>query len=253
MHATKGPAPLLAGPALNDEVRALLAGVAVPTVVSLLYRRGLRGMMMQAPRPLNAGASRMLGTAFTVRTIPVREDLADATARGERPNLQAEAVARVAAGEVMVVAMDGETRTAFMGDIMTTHFLAKGVAGVVLDGGVSDAAAIATIPLPVFCCGTAGTPVTSHRLVVELQVPVGCAGVPVFPGDVVMGDANGIVCIPAHLAGEIAHAASERERFEAWVIEQARKGRPLNGLYPANEATLGEYEAHRAGRGSPAV
>lgn len=233
-------------PVLTNEITHLLAGVAVPTVVSLLYRKGLRGMMMQAPRPLNPAACRFLGTAFTVRTIPVREDLVEATARGERPNLQAEAVARVAAGDVLVVAMDGETRTAFMGDIMATHFLARGVAGVVLDGGVSDAAAIAAIPLPVFCCGTAGTPVTSHRLVVELQAPIGCAGVPVFPGDVVMGDANGVVCIPAHLVAEVAAAAAERERFEAWVLGEARKGRPLAGLYPANEATLREYEAFRA-------
>lgn len=229
-----------------DRIRTLLEGVAVPTVVSLLYRKGLRGMLMQAPKPLNPAAARFVGRAFTVRTIPVREDLVEATARGERPNLQGEATARLGAGDVLVVAMDGETRTAFMGDIMTTHFLAKGAAGAVLDGGVSDAAAISTIPFPVFCCGTAGTPVTSHRLVVELQAPVGCAGVPVFPGDVVFGDPNGVVVIPAHLAEEIAQAASDREAFEAWVIAQARTGRPLAGLYPANEATMREYEAWKA-------
>jgi regulator of RNase E activity RraA len=131
---------------------------------------------------------------------------------------------------------------------MATHFMAKGAAGVVLDGGVSDAAAIATIPFPLFCCGTAGTPVTSHRLVVELQTAVGCAGVPVFPGDVVFGDPNGVVVIPAHLAEEIAAAAAEREAFEAWVIAQARGGRPLKGLYPANDATMKAYEAWKASR-----
>jgi regulator of RNase E activity RraA len=233
---------------VTDEVRCLLSGVAVPTVVSILYRKGLRGMMMQTPKPVNPAATKFVGTAFTVRTIPVREDLVEATARGERPNLQGEAVARVSAGDVLVVAMEGETRTAFMGDIMATHFFTKGVAGVVLDGGVSDAAAISAIPLPVFCCGTAGTPVTSHRLVVELQVAVGCAGVPVFPGDVVMGDANGVVCIPAHLAAEVARTAADREAFEEWVLCEARKGRPLAGLYPANEATMREYEAFKAKR-----
>jgi regulator of RNase E activity RraA len=237
-----------ATPALTDEIRRLLSGVAVPTVVSILYRKGLRGMMMQAPKPLNPAATKFVGTAFTVRTIPVREDLVEATARGERPNLQGEAVARVSAGDVLVVAMEGETRTAFMGDIMTTHFLTKGVAGVVLDGGVSDAAAISAIPLPVFCCGTAGTPVTSHRLVVELQAAIGCGSVPVFPGDVVMGDANGVVCIPAHLAAEVAKTAADREAFEEWVLAQARTGRPLAGLYPASEATMREYEAFRSGQ-----
>jgi len=238
---------MIDAPAL-DRIRKLLDGVAVPTVVSLLYRKGLRGMMMQTPKPLNPAASRFVGRAFTVRTIPVREDLLEATARGERPNLQGEATARLGEGDVLIVAMDGETRTAFMGDIMATHFMAKGAAGVVLDGGVSDAAAIATIPFPLFCCGTAGTPVTSHRLVVELQTAVGCAGVPVFPGDVVFGDPNGVVVIPAHLAEEIAAAAAEREAFEAWVIAQARSGRPLKGLYPANDATMKEYEAWKASR-----
>jgi len=231
---------------LTPEIRRQLERVAVPTVVSTLYRLGLRGMMMQAPKNLNPSAPRLLGTAFTVRTIPVREDLVEATARGERPNLQGEAIARIGAGEVLVVAMDGESRTAFMGDIITTHLLAKGSAGVVLDGGVSDAAAISAIPLPVYCCGTAGTPVTSHRLVVELQAPIGCAGVPVFPGDVIMGDGNGIVCIPAHLVAQVAATAAEREMFEEWVISEARKGRPLTGLYPANEATRREYEAFLA-------
>jgi regulator of RNase E activity RraA len=236
---------------LTDEVREQLMASAVPTVVSILYRKGLRGMMMFAPKPLNANVAKFVGRAFTVRTIPTREDLIDAQGRGERPNLQARAVAELRAGDVLVVAMDGETRTAFMGDIMTTHFLAKGVAGVVLDGGVSDAAAIASIPLPVFCCGTAGTPVTSHRLVVELNGSIGCSGVPVFPGDVIMGDANGVVCIPAHLVAEVAATAFDRERFEAWVIDQARTGRPLAGLYPANEATLAEYEAWRRAQTAP--
>lgn len=239
---------MIDAPAL-DRLRRTLEGVAVPTVVSLLYRKGLRGQMMQAPKPLNPSAARFLGRAFTVRTIPVREDLVEATARGERPNLQGEAVARLQAGDVLVVDMGGETRTAFMGDIMTTHFLAKGVAAAVLDGGVSDATAIAGIPLPVFCCGTAGTPVTSHRLVAELQTSIGCAGVAVFPGDLVFGDPNGVVVVPAHLADEIAAAAAEREAFEAWVIAQARTGRPLAGLYPANAATMAEYEAFKAAKG----
>jgi regulator of RNase E activity RraA len=234
---------------LTPEVRRQLERAAVPTVVSTLYRLGLRGMMMQAPKALNPAAPRLLGIAFTVRTIPVREDLVEATARGERPNLQGEAVARIGAGEVLVVAMDGESRTAFMGDIMTTHLLAKGAAGVVLDGAVSDAAAISTIPLPLYCCGTAGTPVTSHRMVAELQTPIGCAGVPVFPGDVILGDANGIVCIPAHLVAQVAATAEEREDFEEWVIAEARTGRPLTGLYPPNAATKAEYEAIRARRG----
>ena len=119
--------------ALAEDVRRQIMSVAVPTIVSILYRKGLRNTMMFTPKPLNPDAAKFVGTAFTVRTIPTREDLVEATGRGERPNLQAEATARAGAGDVLVVAMEGETRTAFMGDIMATHFLAKGVAGVVLD------------------------------------------------------------------------------------------------------------------------
>jgi regulator of RNase E activity RraA len=233
---------------LADETRARLMKASVPTVVSLLWRKGFRNTFPFGPKPLNPAATKFVGTAFTVRTIPVREDLVEAQAKGERPNLQAKAVADIGAGEVLVVAMDGETRTAFMGDIMTTHLMVKGASGAVLDGGVSDAAAIATIPFPVFCMGNAATPVTSHRFVCDLNVPVGIAGVPVLPGDVVMGDANGVVFIPAHLADEIADAAGERELLEEFVVGRVREGAPLAGTYPPNEDTLRAFEDWRANR-----
>ncbi len=222
-----------------------LQQVSVPTVVSTLWRKGFRNTLLFGPRPLNPGATRFVGRAVTVRTIAVREDLLEAQQRGERPNLQAEAVARVGAGDVLVVGMAGETRTAFMGDIMTTHLLAKGAAGAVLDGAVSDAAAIAAIPFPVFCTGNAATPFTSHRMVVELDGPIDCAGVPVLPGDLVMGDANGVVAIPAHVAPEIAETCAERERLEEFVIERVRAGAPLAGTYPPDEATLAAFRAWR--------
>ncbi|MCY4454338.1 MAG: hypothetical protein OXC01_20575 [Immundisolibacterales bacterium] len=223
--------------------------VSVPTVVSTLWRMGFRNTLLFGPRPLNPDAVRFVGRAVTVRTIAVRKDLLDAQARGERPNLQAEAVARVGAGEVLVVGMGGETRTAFMGDIMTTHLLAKGAAGAVLDGAVSDAAAISGIPFPVFCTGNAATPLTSHRIVVELDCPIDCAGVAVVPGDLVMGDANGVVAIPGHLAAELAETCAEREIFEEFAIERVRSGAPLAGTYPPDEATLAAFRDWRSETG----
>ena len=223
---------------------------AVPTVVSLLWRKGFRNTFMFGPKPLNPEAVKFAGTAFTVRTIPVREDLVEAQNGGTRPNLQAKSVADIKAGQVLAVAMDGETRTAFMGDIMTTHLLVKGVSGIVLDGGVSDAAAIAGIPLPLFCTGNAATPVTSHRFIIDLNVPVGIAGVPVLPGDVLMGDGNGVVAIPSHLVEEIAEAAAEREVLEEFVVGKVRNGAMLAGTYPPNEATLAEYALWLKARGS---
>ena len=230
-------------PKLDPAIRAKLEHVSVPTVVSLLWRRGFRNTLLFGPKPLNPAAVSFVGTAYTVRTIPVREDLLEAQTRGERPNLQNQAVAEIGAGEVLMVAMDGETRTAFMGDIMTTHMMVKGVSGVVLDGAVSDAAAIAAIGLPVFCTGNAAIPVTSHRFVIELNGPIGVAGVPVLPGDVIMGDANGVVAVPAHMAAEIAEAGTERELLESFVIRKIRTGAPLAGTYPPDAATQAEYAA----------
>jgi regulator of RNase E activity RraA len=234
---------------LDPATRARLGAVSVPTIVSLLWRKGFRNTFLFGPKPVNAAATHFVGTAFTVRTIPVREDLLDAQTKGERPNLQNRAVADIGAGEVLVVAMDGETHTAFMGDIMTTHLLVKGVSGVVLDGAVSDAAAISTIALPMFCMGNAATPVTSHRFVIDLNVPVGVAGVPVLPGDVLVGDANGVVVIPAQLADEIAALAVDRELLEEFVVGRVRDGAPLQGTYPPDPATLAAFAAWRAREG----
>jgi regulator of RNase E activity RraA len=235
---------------LDPAIHAKLMAASVPTVVSLLWRKGFRNTFMFGPRPLNPAAVKFAGTAFTVSTIPVREDLLEAQAKGERPNLQNRAVAEIGAGEVLMVAMAGETRTAFMGDIMTTHLEVKGVSGTVLDGAVSDAVAISQIALPVFCRGNAAIPVTSHRFVIDLNVPVGIDGVPVLPGDVVMGDGNGVVVIPAHLAAEISEAAAEREVLEAFVVERVRDGAPLAGTYPPDAATLAEFEIWRRSKGS---
>ena len=233
----------------DDSTRAKLMAVSVPTVVSTLWRRGLKNTLMVGPQPVNPGVVKFVGPAVTVRTIAVREDLLEEQTRGDRPNLQSEAVAKVGAGEVLVIDMGGETRTAFMGDVMSTHMQVKGVAGVVLDGSVSDAAAIAEIPLPVFCAGNAATPLTSHRMVIEINGPIDCGGVPIYAGDIVMGDGNGIAVIPAHLADEIAETCAEREILEEFVVEKVRAGAPLKGTYPPDEATLAEFRDWRAERG----
>ena len=233
-------------PELDPEIRRLLMAASVPAVVSILWRRGYRNTHIVGPTPINPAAVRFCGPARTVLTLPMREDILAEQTEGRRPNLQARSVDEARAGDALVVAMGGETRTAFMGDIMTTYLRVKGVAGVVLDGGVSDSAAIAGIDLPVFAMGNAATPLGSHRMVTALDVPVACAGVTVFPGDVLMGDGNGVVAIPAALAAEVAEAAAEREALEAFVIERVRQGAPLKGTYPPDEATLKAFEAHRA-------
>lgn len=223
--------------------------VSVPTVVSILWRKGLKNTFMSQPRPVNPNAVKFAGTALTARTVAMREDLLEAQNRGERPNLQNQSVDDMGTGDVLIVAMGGETRTAFMGDIMTTGLMVKGAAGVVLDGSVSDAASISKIDLPVFCTGNAATPLTSHRIVVDLNCPVDCAGVTVLDGDVVMGDANGVVVIPAALAADVAGLAVDRELLEEFVVGRVADGAPLKGTYPPDDATLAAFETWREERG----
>jgi len=233
-------------PQLDEAQRALLLSSSVPAIVSLLWRKGFQNTHIVGPQPINPGAVRFCGPARTVHTLPMREDLITAQTEGRRPNLQDKSVDGVRAGDVLVVAMGGETRTAFMGDIMTTYLAVKGVAGVVLDGGVADAAAISQIDIPVFAMGNAAKPLGSHRIVMDLDVPVACDGVTIFPGDVLVGDGNGVAVIPAALVSVIAQAAADREALEAFVVEKVRKGAPLVGTYPPNEATLKEYVDFRA-------
>ena len=234
----------------SERTRRHLTSAAVPTVVSLLLKLGYRNTMLFGPRPAGP-QTRFAGPAFTVRTLPAREDLVRAQQEGRSANLQARSVADIPPGAVLVVEMAGETRTAFMGDIMATHLHARGIAGVVLDGAVSDAAAIAGIGLPLFCMGTAGTPFTLLRMVCALQVPIACAGVTVLPGDIVMGDANGLCCIPAHEAEQVAQDAAERELLEEYIVARVRDGAPLEGTYPPSAAVMAEFEAWRAGRPVP--
>ena len=228
---------------LDTGLRGLLARAAVPTLVSTLHRMGISNTLIRGVRPIARTEPRMVGTACTMRTIPMREDHREAIAAGRLANLQARAFETVRAGEVLVCAAEGVTETALLGDIITTSFLVRGVAGIVVDGSVSDRAAIATIGLPVYCAGDAALPFVSHRHVIELQVAVGCGGVPVFPGDVLVGDANGVVCIPRDKAAEVARIAADRETFEAFLVERIRAGAPLAGSYPPDAATTAAYEA----------
>jgi regulator of RNase E activity RraA len=220
----------------------------VPAVVSVLTKKGFRNTLLVGPQAINPQAVRFAGPARTVQTLPVREDLLADITEGRAPSLQGRSVEQVRAGDVLVVAMGGETETAFMGDIMTTHMAVRGVAAAVLDGGVSDAAAISTIEMPVFAASNRASALTTHRIVTALDVPVECGGVLVMPGDILVGDGNGVAAIPRALAGEVAEAAAEREELEAFVIGKVRAGAPLAGTYPPNAATLAEYEAWRAAR-----
>ncbi|MFK7880770.1 hypothetical protein [Roseobacter sp.] len=233
---------------LEDDTRALLEGCSVPSVVSTLYRMGFQNVFLRDVRPLAPDAPVMVGPAMTLRTIPIREDMRREITEGKTENLQGRAFNEAGAGEVMVCEAAGVTETALLGDMVTTAFKVRGVAGIVLDGGVNDRAAIETIGFPVYASGDASLPFTSHRHIVALNVPIGCGGVAIFPGDIMIGDRNGVAAIPLGVADEVAAKAREREELEAYCADLLRAGAPLSSSYPPNNETIAAFHASRAGK-----
>jgi regulator of RNase E activity RraA len=231
---------------LDPALVALLAKVAVPTLSAVLYARGLRSRFLHGVVPANP-AARMIGPAVTLRCIPQREDLRDAVAAGRAPNLHRQFLGAVPAGAVLVAAV-GAPQVSVLGDIIATALARRGVAGVVMDGGVSDLPAVAGMAFPVFHAGgSAPVPSGAAVMVVDAGLPVGLAQVAVFPDDVMVGDASGVVCIPRAIAAEVAEEAAEKERLEAWILDEIAQGAPLEGTYPPDAATKARYRAARGG------
>jgi regulator of RNase E activity RraA len=227
---------------VDEAVVKRLAALAVPTISAVLYKKGLRSRFLYGLKPLNPSL-RFAGPAHTVRAIPVREDIRDAAASGKAPNTHRLAFAAARPGDVIVVASGGVTGISLLGDIIATSLHMRGIAGVVADSDVSDAALVARMPIPVVAVGSAPVPGPAKVMVADHGVPVGICGVAVFPGDIVVGDADGAICVPAAMAGEIADATEEAERLEAFILERIKAGAPLDSTYPPDAATRAAYEA----------
>ncbi len=236
--------PTDAAPPIDEETKARLAGASVATLTTQLFKRGLRNLFLSGVGPLNPAAARFVGQAFTLRYIPAREDLDRLEAFQDPDHPQRRAIEAVPPGQVLVMDCRGDRRAACAGDILTTRLMVRGVAALVTDGGLRDTGEIAKLDIPVYCAGPSSPPnLVIHHAVEELNVPIGCAGVPVFPGDVLVGDGEGVVVIPRHLAEAVAADAAAQERMERFIARKVARGAPLRGTYPPNAETLGEYEA----------
>ena len=204
---------------------------------------------MRGVRPLARYPHNLVGPAFTLRNIPAREDLdrVEGFANPEHP--QRKAIETVPAGHVLVVDCRGEAHAASGGEILMTRLSVRGVAGMVSDGGIRDSLPIAALAMPVFCAGPAAPLNLVAHHATETQVPIGCGGVAVYPGDLIVGDADGVVVLPAHLAAEIAAEAEAQERLEAWILRRVQDGARLPGTYPPDEATRAAYAAWQKQQG----
>jgi regulator of RNase E activity RraA len=224
--------------------------VSTATLCTALFKRGLRNAFIQDVRPLNPGLPNMVGVAYTLRYIPAREDLNPLTVFQDRRHPQRVAVEECPPGAVLVIDSRKDARAASAGSILLSRLMKRGVAGAVTDGGFRDSPEIARLPFPAYHHRPAApTNLTLHQAI-DLNVPIGCGDVPVFPGDVVVGDAEGVVVIPAHLAGEVAAEATEMTVFEDFVSEQVLAGRSIVGLYPpTDERSRADFAAWRSAHG----
>jgi regulator of RNase E activity RraA len=218
-----------------------LRGVSTATVTTQLMARGLRNTFLQGLTALNPAQPRMVGEAFTLRCIPSREDVDTLSVFQDYDHPQRRAIESVPPGAVLVVDARRQTRAASLGHILATRLLQRGVAGVVTDGAVRDSEGFAELALPSFAAGASPTTNLAQHHAVDLQLPIGCAEVAVYPGDIMIGDRDGVVCVPRHLAVEVAAAAVEQERLEDFVLAKVQAGAPLRGTYPPDEKTLAEY------------
>ncbi|MEY3765644.1 MAG: ribonuclease activity regulator RraA [Betaproteobacteria bacterium] len=236
--------------ALQPSTRDQLLKVSTATLCTALFKRGLRNQFIQDVRPLNDQLPNMVGEAFTLRYIPAREDLNPISVFQDRSHPQRVAVEQCPPGAVMVFDSRKNPRAASAGSILVTRLKVRGCAGVVTDGGFRDSPEIAEMGFPAYHNRpSAPTNLTLHQAL-DINVPIGCGDVAVFPGDVMVGDREGVVVIPAHLADEIAHEATEMTAFEDFVTEKVLEGRSILGLYPpTEEQSKLDFEAWRQAQG----
>ncbi len=236
--------------ALKNETRDKLKTISSATVSTALFKRGLRAQFIQDVHPLSPVQPVLVGEAFTLRYMPAREDLNQLTVFRDRGHPQRKAIEDCPPGAVMVMDSRKDARAASAGSILVTRLMKRGVAGVVTDGGFRDSAEIARLGFPAYHHRpSAPTNLTLHQAI-DINVPIGCGDAPVFPGDVILGDSDGVVVIPAKIADEIAEEAYEMTAFEDFVTEQVNNGMAIYGLYPAtNEQTMVDFAAWRKIKG----
>lgn len=230
---------------LTDDNRRKLRRVSTATLTTALFKRGFRNVFIQDVRPLSPLAESMVGEAFTLRYIPAREDLDHLGAFEGTGHPQRRAIEDCPPGHVMVIDSRKDARAASAGGILVSRLKQRGVAGIVSDGGFRDSPEIASMDFPAFHNRpSAPTNLIRHHAL-DINAPIACGDVAVYPGDIMVGDSEGVCVVPAHLANEVAEEAYEQTAYEDFVAERVRAGQGIFGLYPANAETKAAFQAWR--------
>ena len=234
---------------IDEKLMEALRGVSVATLTTCLFKRGFRNQFLYNVAPINPDARRMAGPAFTLRTIPSREDLATPAILSDRKYAGRAAFEACPAGHVLVIDCRQDPRAAAAGDILITRLLVRGVEGCVTDGGFRDCGEIGEMDFPAYQSQPSPPISLLHHHAIDMQVPIACGGAPVFPGDIIVGDEDGVIALPAHLAAEIAVEAIEQTAYEDFAAEQVRQGAELFSVYPATDLSRAKFETWRKDKG----
>jgi regulator of RNase E activity RraA len=237
---------------LSADAVATLRRVTTATLTTLLLKKGLRNVWLRGTKPLRAGQQRLVGRAFTMRFVPAREDLATPESWSSPISTRA-AIEAMPPGCIAVVDSMGTADAGIFGDILCARIAKRGVTALVTDGVVRDVAGVLATSLAVWCNGAAAPPSVAGLTFVGWQQPIGCGGVAVFPGDVIVADDDGAVLIPAAQLDAMLAEAPEQERLEAWIMAEVERGAALPGLYPPNAEAKARYEAAKADGSAPGI
>ena len=225
-----------------------LRRITTATVTTVLLKKGIRHCWLKRAMPLSPGGSRVVGPAFTLRFVPVREDLATPESWG-RPISTRAAIEAMPEGCVAVADAMGVTGAGIFGDILVMRMARRNVTALVTDGVIRDKAGCLAANLPIWCQGTAAPASVNGLTFVGWDEPIACGGCAVFPGDVIVADDDGAVVIPQNLVEYVAAEGAEQELYESFVVSEVERGVPLPGLYPPNDEAKARYQAWKAGRG----
>ena len=230
---------------MSEALRAKLERVPVAALSQQLRKRGLNNVTIDGVRPMHPG-TKIVGTAKTLRFVPGREDLFQSHGGGY--NAQKRAFDAVGEGEIIVIEARGETGSGTLGDILALRAQARGAAGIITDGGVRDYDAVAAIGIPVYSNGAHPAVLGRKHVPWDADVTIGCGGTTVQPGDILVGDGDGVIVLPPAIAEEVVDAALAQEDEDAWIAEQVRAGHPVDGLFPMNDEWKARYRVMEASR-----
>jgi regulator of RNase E activity RraA len=224
-----------------------LKDITTGTITTILLKKGIRRSWMAGAMPLGFSGKRVVGPAFTLRFVPVREDLAT-PASWSAPISTRSAIEAMPPDCVVVADAMGVTSAGIFGDILCMRMVKRGVTALITDGVMRDKHGVVGTGLPVWCAGMAAPASVNQLTFVGWEEPIGCGGCAIFPGDIIVADDDGAVIIPKDLADFVAEEGAEHELLESWLVQEVEKGAKLPGLYPPNEENKKRYEEWKKSR-----